>query len=255
VLNLAPNDIDAMTTLGSMRFLQGNATDGERLLHRALELNPGNANIRAELAEGLLETRRFAEAEKLLTNLDNNPAVLPQLAMCILMEGDAARANTVFSNYLKERAAANDPLLFLAEANWIALSKQPSAGVQFLAKNNFSQDDLRSLAFSQSAIWQLMDRDSAGAKKSAAMALQLAKAPVPKLFGTIAVLIADGDGDAVAWRERVNAARDPGLRLFSECAIYGSGRGVAEARDGLGRCGFARTRHACGVLRSRGTKV
>lgn len=206
VLKLAPNDLDAMTTLGSMRFLEADAQDGERLLRRALELDPDNAKTRSLLAEGLLETRRFAEAEKLFTNLDNNPAVLPDLAVCVLLAGDVGRANTVFSNYLKERAAANDPLLFLAEANWIAVSKRPGDGVQFLAKNNFSQNDLRSLALSQSTIWRLMDQDSAGAKSDAANAAQLAQAPVPKLFAAIAALVSAGDADPSQWREQVNAA-------------------------------------------------
>ena len=206
VLELAPNDVDALATLGSVRFIEGNAGDGERLLKHALELSPGNVNIRTQLAEGLFESRRFADAEKIFTGLNNNPSLLPGLALCILLEGDVARANTVFSGYLKQRASANDPLLFLAEANWIAISKQPTDGVQFLARNNLSQDDFRSLAFSQSAIWQLLDKDSAGAKKSAASALELAKAPVPKLFGTVSVLIADGDEPLTQWRERVGAA-------------------------------------------------
>ena len=174
------------------------------MLKRALELSPGNVNIRAQLAEGLLETRRFAEAEKIFTGLDNSPAVLPRLAVCRLLMGDPGRANAVFSNYLKDRAAANDPLLYLAEANWIAISKSPAEGVQYLARNNFSQDDLRSLAFSQSSVWQLMGKDSSGAKKNAALAAQSAKAPVPKLFAAIAVLMAESDEPLDQWRVLVN---------------------------------------------------
>lgn len=206
VLQVAPNDVDALATLGSERFLQGDAKDGEGLLNRALELNPGNATIRVQLAEGLLESRRFAEAEKIFTGIDNNPAVLPELAVCILLEGDVARANTVFTAYLRERAAASDTLLFLAQANWLAISKQPSEGVLFLARNHFPQDDLRSLALSQSAIWQLMDKDPPSARKNAALAEQLAKAPVPKLFGQIAALVSNGDQEMAAWRDEVNRA-------------------------------------------------
>jgi len=206
VLQLAPNDVDALATLGSERFLQNNAAEGERLLKRALELSPGNVNIRAQLAEGLLETRRFAEAEKIFTGIDNSPAVLPQLAVCSLLMGDPGRANAVFSNYLKERAAANDPLLYLAQANWIAISKSPAEGVQYLARNNFSEDDLRSLAASQSSVWQLMGKDVIGAKKNAALAVQLAKAPVPKLFAAIAILMAESDEPLDQWRAQVTGS-------------------------------------------------
>lgn len=222
LLKLAPNDIDALTSLGSVRFLAGDAAEGERLLNRALRLSPNNPNIQAQLAEGLLESRRFSDAEKLFTAVQkNNPAVTPQLAACILLEGDVARANTVFTDYLKARSAANDPVLFLAEANWVAISKRPADAVQMLAKNNFSQSDLRSLAASQSAILQLYTKDSAGAKQSAAAAFQLAQAPVPKLFAAVAVLIADGDSDPSQWRARVNASPlQPSLK--NAVLAYGS---------------------------------
>lgn len=213
VLKVAPNDVDALAAFGSDRFLENNATDGERLLNRALELRPGDAKIRAQLAEGLLETRRFAQAEKIFTGIDNNPAVLPQLAVCVLLKGDAPRAETVFSNYLKERAAANDPLLFLAQANWIAVSKSPREGVQYLARNNFAQDDLRSLACSQSAVWQLMSKDVSGARNNAALASQFAKAPVPKLFAGIAALTANSGEPSAQWRQEVNASPlDAGIK-------------------------------------------
>lgn len=206
VVAIAPNDVQALATSATDHFLQGDDGEGERLMNRALELSPGNRPLEAQLAEGLLESRRFRDAEKIFTGIDNNAAILPQLAVCILLERDVARANTVFSNYLRERAAANDTSIFLAQANWIAISKQPADAVQYLAKTNFKQDDLRSLASSQSAIWQLIDKDSAGAKQSAALAVQLATAPVPKLFGQIALLVANGDQPVAAWRDQVNAA-------------------------------------------------
>lgn len=206
VVSLAPNDVEALATSAADHFLEADAGNGERLMNRALELSPGNPALRAQLAEGLLESRRFGDAEKIFTSIDNNAAILPQLSACILLEGDLPRANTVFSNFLRGRAAANDTLIFLAQANWLAVSKQPPDGVQYLAKTNFKSDDLRSLAASQSAIWQLMDNESAAAKRNAALAAQLAKAPVPKLFGQIAVLVANGDQPLAAWRDQVNRA-------------------------------------------------
>jgi Flp pilus assembly protein TadD len=232
VLQLAPNDVDALATLGSERFIQGDAGEGERLLNRALELSPKNVTIRAQLAEGLLEAQRFPQAERMFTGIDNNPAVLPQLAVCILLEGDAARANTVFTNYLKERAAANDPLLFLAQANWIALSKSPEEGAQYLARNNFSDDNLRSLAASQSAVWELMGKDVGAAEKNATLALQFAKAPTPKLFATIANLVADSGEASEQWRQEVNAAPlDEGVKhAVLAYGLFLNGR-YAEAAD------------------------
>ncbi len=204
LLQLAPNDTDALAALGSERFLSGDASTGERLLKRALELSPGNPNARRQLAEGLFESRRFADAEKDFLGLDNNPAILPELAVCILLEGDTARADAVFDRYLALRPA-NDPFATILRGTWLALSGRRLKAIDVLNKTDFADPALRSVAFSQIAIWQLMDRDVTDAKKNATVAFESTRRP--DSLGAVAVLIVQNDLAASQWRDRVNALK------------------------------------------------
>ena len=126
LLQLAPNTADALAGLGSLRFLQGDAANGERLLGRALEVSPGNANIRQQLGRGLIESKQFAKAEKVLAGLENNPAILPTLATCVLLERDGARAQAIsdrFSQSLQPQVQG------LYRATWLALSGNAAGAI------------------------------------------------------------------------------------------------------------------------------
>ncbi len=188
-----PNDVEAMTLLGSERFLLGDASNGERLLRRALSLNPGNLNIRQQLSLGLLETKQFEAAEKALAGLEGNPSVLPELAICALLKGDLARANALFGHYVDLLQASKDQAAPLSHANWFAITQSPARAADFLAQSKFSSPDIQSVAESQSAIYALMDGNTAAAKASASAALRYAAAPVAKTFALVAALTARGD--------------------------------------------------------------
>jgi tetratricopeptide (TPR) repeat protein len=217
ILQIAPNDLDALAALGSARFLTGDRTAGQQALNRALELSPGNLNLRQQLAQGLLETRRFADAEKVLLRIDNNPAVLPALATCILLEGDVNRADVVFNRYLALRPP-NDRLAPIFRATWLAISGRAAKAIDGLQSANFDDPALRSLAESQIAILQLMVGDSAAAKRSAGLAAQLDKRPLS--FGAVTLLITHGGDSAASWRDQVSAL---GLREQPAQIVLGYG--------------------------------
>ncbi len=193
MVKLAPNDVDAVATLGSYRFLQSDSTGGEQLMRRALELSPGNVNILRQLAEGLLETRRFRDAEKVFAGLTNSPAILYELAVCILLEGDAARANAMADKF----ATSLYPDVKQAyHATWLALSGQTGKAID--AIQGF---DNRPVALIQTAMWQLMEKDFAAAKKSATLA-----AGLPSSFAALSRLLARGDEPVDRWRDEVNSS-------------------------------------------------
>lgn len=203
VLNLAPNDMNALASVGSIRFLQNDANGGSRLYASALKLSPGNLNLRRQLAEGLLETRRFTDAEKVFTGLDNNAAVLPGLAVCILLEGDLARASTVFDKFIASRAPG-DPLNPLFRAEWLALSGQVPKAIQSLQASSFNDRGIRALVLTQLTIWQLYAGDFNGAKGSARQAVQLD--PRPTSFSAYAALLAAASEPKEQWQQQVNAS-------------------------------------------------
>lgn len=205
ILHLAPNDLDALINLASDRFLQGDAA-GAALLQRASEIDPGNASIRLALAKGLLETKQFAQAEKVLAGLDGNPDVLPDLAVCLLLEGDRARADSVFAKYIDRLKQSNEPFAPIADAGWLAISGRMPQAITRLEAAQFAQPDLQSLAWSQIAIWQAAEKDTAGAKESAAQSSKLAKATIARVFAAAAALIASGDLPSGEWSARVDTA-------------------------------------------------
>ncbi len=206
LLKLAPNNLDALSSLAADRFLQQNAGAGTELLKRALAISPGNTNLQLQMAQGLFETRHFAEAEKIFISLDADLAVLPNLATCILLEGDTARANSVFATYVQRLERLGDPLAALAKAGWLAISGQMREAIAALQTAQFPQPDLQSLALSQIAIWDVAERDSKAAKQAAAEAGKLARAPIVRLFALAAALIAEGDLPPEQWEDRVNTS-------------------------------------------------
>ncbi len=257
VLNLAPNDVNALTALGSIHFLENDANGGSRLYTSALQLSPGNLNLRRQLAEGLLETRRFADAEKVFTGLDNNAAVLPGLAVCILLEGDPARASTVFDKFIASRAP-NDPLNPLFRAEWLALSGQVPKAIQSLQASSFSDAGIRGLVLAQITIWQLYAGDFNGAKASAKQAVQLD--PRPTSFSAYAALLAAASEPKELWQQQVNASplneqvKDSllGYGFFFSRTLPGGRAMLAKHCSANRQRGSESSCHACGLTRSGG---
>jgi tetratricopeptide (TPR) repeat protein len=121
VLNVAPNSVDALATLGSLRFLEGKSEEGKRLLSKAISLSPANINLELQLAQGLIAARRYAEATHILRSLGGNPASLPALAISTLLEGRTEEASKVFESFLGLLAPGSPAVAFL-RAQWKAIS-------------------------------------------------------------------------------------------------------------------------------------
>lgn len=168
VVAATPNDPDQLTTLASQRYLQGNAQEGDALIQRALRISPGNTAIRQQYVQGLVETRRFHQAEREISEVDNNPAVLPQLAFCVLLEGDPARANSIAEKFFASLQNADVRNVF--HGSWLAMSGDPEKAIAYAKQANFTDTGIRSLALSQAALWQAAAGDFADAEKLSAAA-------------------------------------------------------------------------------------
>jgi tetratricopeptide (TPR) repeat protein len=198
LVNLAPNEPDVLAALAGGLFLEGNSAEAEKFMGHALAISPGNANLRQQLALGLIETRQFAKAEKVLLGLAANPAVLSQLAVCILFEGDMSRADSVYQKFI-DSVADPDAKLFL-RASWQALTGHWHDAVQLLLGTQFADPRFRSLGRSQAVIWQLLDRNYVDAK-----ATSVGASPE-------AALLASGASSAEAWTSKLQFISDSGAR-------------------------------------------
>lgn len=208
LLKLAPNDIDTLAALGSDRFLQGDANGGKRYLERAMQLNPNNERIRQQLATGLIETKQYAAAEKLLTNPTD-------IAVCLLLQGDVARANATMDKVIA--SVGNAELKTLFRANWLAISGQMNQAIQTVDAGTFSNPVVKSAALVQKSVWEAMMRDFPQARKSAAEAQRLAgTSELPK----IGALLAKAEEPLPEWRRDVASS---GLNAGTTEALLGYG--------------------------------
>jgi len=191
---LLPNNGEALASLGSYFFLSGKVEDGEHALNRALQTNPANPRFRQQLAVGLLESRKYSAAAQVFESLAQNPgnnAVLPQLASCLLLSGNAAGANDVFAKFL--RPILNPDARLLLEASWQALTGRRSQALQALSNHRFADARVSNLAKSQMVLWQLLDKHTEAARQIAAGA--------DPLVG----VLANGAPSAAEWHSRVEA--------------------------------------------------
>lgn len=202
VLRMAPNQPDALVNLGTICFLNGDAARGTSYFERAIQLNPGNTNIQRAFAEGLIETRHFAQAEKILVDLDNNLSVLPQLAFCVWFEGDPPRANMIASRLFA--SIPNSDARTLYQAVWLQLTGQASKANDLLASAHFTQPATQAIAYSELAMWQLQTGNFPAARFWAAKAL--ATDPRPGCFGSIVTLLSAANGPADAWKQQVDSS-------------------------------------------------
>jgi cytochrome c-type biogenesis protein CcmH/NrfG len=214
VLAVAPNDIDALAILGNSHFLKGDVAGGEEALNRALQLNPANENLQNQLAMALLGAKRFADAHKILGRLGKNPASLPELASCLLLQGDAASANAAVERFLA--TVSNADLRPVLRANWQAGAGERAKAIAAMEGTQFTNKNIESLALSEAAVWRLMDKDYTGAQKTA-----LRANATPSSFSTIASLLALSNAPAEEWRKKVDAVPGANEQTKRPLLAYG----------------------------------
>lgn len=207
VLKLAPNDMSALATLGNYEIVQGSNAAGEAALRQAAALNPLNPNLHFELARGLMEVRKFKEAEGLLAGLDKNHPDSPELATCVLLEGDKTRAAGIM-----DRAMAgvdNPDMKNVLHGAWEVMSGDRQKGIDTLLTSKYQASNIQVLAFSQAAIWQMMGGDYAGVNKTfAGLPKPDPKQPVSPLPFLVS-LLADKTTPPAEWKKKIDTLPIP----------------------------------------------
>jgi hypothetical protein len=130
VLRLAPNNVEALSALGWLSFLQGKPSEGERLMGKAIGLTSQNLSLQLQLAQGLVACRRFPQAIRLLDGLSAGiPSVLPVLAEAKLLSGDVGGANAAFSRFAG-LVPPGTPARAFVEEQWKSMvdKRLPNAG-------------------------------------------------------------------------------------------------------------------------------
>ncbi len=202
LLKVAPNDIDGLSVVSGIRFLNGDVNGAVEAINRAIDLNPGNPNLKGQLAEGLVQSKRFADAEKVLVKFEKSPGALAELAIVILLEGDVNRANQTAERFFT--SVPNPDYQVLLRASWTALAGDRAKAIDMAENGKFTNVGIHGLALSEATVWRLMNKDVAGAKKTADLAAQLDNHP--SAIGTVSGLLVSGNEPPEDWRKKVDAA-------------------------------------------------
>lgn len=195
VLKLAPNDVDTLAALGTVRFLQGDTGAGRRFLERAMELSPENSKVRQDLIRGLIQTARYEDAGKLMTNSSD-------LAVCLLLQGKLPEANAMIGKAIQSLTSSDLKTLYLA--NWLATAGQLNKAIETIRSATFANTPAHSAGLVQVAIWESMTQNFAAAGKSAGQAILLSGNR--GALAMIARLLTKASEPAAEWRREVQAA-------------------------------------------------
>lgn len=207
LLKVAPNDLDALSMIGSVRFLNGDVNGGTEALNKAVRLNPGNLSLKAQLAQGLVQSGKFAEAEKILASFDKTPAALAEQAQAILLQGDVKRATDTIEKFVA--GLPNPDFQALVRATWAKLCGDQKKALALAEGTKFSKPELNSMALSEATVWLLMDKDFAGAQKLGDAA---AKASTNQI-GVVTSLLVMGNQSTQDWIKKVQTAQvNPALK-------------------------------------------
>jgi Flp pilus assembly protein TadD len=205
ILQLAPNDLNAMSTLGSYQILAGESAAGEQSLRHAVSLNPSNFGLRFQLGRGLMQLRKFKDAQTIFTAIEKNPTVYPELATCALLQGDRASSAAFSEKFIG--SVQNDELKSLLRAVWSVMSGDRQKGIDLALNSKFSTPRIQSLALTDAVIWQVMGGDFANAQKTVGLITQVAgqSQTLPQVAG----LLADKSTPPADWQNKVQQVSLP----------------------------------------------
>jgi tetratricopeptide (TPR) repeat protein len=118
VLQLAPNNVEAIELLGSALFETGEVQAGERWMRRAMELNPADQTLPLRLVQKLVAAGQFSRALEVLNPIaQSNGNLLPSVALLQLLAGKTQDANATFARFLNLIPAHSAPAQAL-QAQW-----------------------------------------------------------------------------------------------------------------------------------------
>jgi hypothetical protein len=225
---IAPNDVEVLAALGRGQFLQGNRA-GEVAIRRAMLLAGKTPQLQIALLQGLVETRQFAAAQKMLAEQPQTAASQLERAACYLLAGDAAQADTTAAAAFQ--AARDDALAPLRQAEWLA-AKGDLSGATAAASSLAQAPDERALGAAQAAIWDLSLGRRKQAQALAAASAHAAVSATVKQIATVAVLLAGSEsGTQLRTRlDQVKANRQAGDQVLAfGLFLYGDFAQAADA--------------------------
>jgi len=172
---LLPGDVQILNSLGYARGWAGDYAGAMAALQEYRTLRPNDANPLDSIGELQYTNRKFGEAAASWQQAyAKDPKFerggeLYKTAWAKFQTGDRKSADALFEQFRAARAKASDPFLPLLMADWLYRTGHMPDAVASLRKmvSENQQAALKSGAYTQLAIWDLIDGNRAEALKDA----------------------------------------------------------------------------------------
>ena len=212
VLEVEPEDVNALNQLGYAAAYAGSLDTALDALGRYQALRPAEANPLDSQGDVNLLAGRLRQAEGLyLQAAKKDPGFasggdLWKAAMARLMSGDVAGADQLAQQYIQVREAAKDPTAEYRKAEWSWISGRRKSACQRLetfarAAETGPLREYASRAYSQLAVWNLTLGDHAAAAQLAQRGALLA-GPTSTGAAMVARFLAEPTASSSEWSVR-----------------------------------------------------
>jgi tetratricopeptide (TPR) repeat protein len=209
---IEPENVALLNELGYAATYAGHFDEGVAALRKYRALSPKDANALDSMGDLNLLTNRFREAGDLYAQayrLDPNFKLNCDLfkgAVTSAMRGDLTGADELYNQYITARTVGHDTGAAFKHAEWLRLTgrrKQASAELLAYARTAEAHQDrgMAARAYSEIAIWDLMDGDRAAGQEVAQQAASLAD-PSSGTAVAIARFLAQPSASAEEWAAR-----------------------------------------------------
>ncbi|HYA16294.1 MAG TPA: tetratricopeptide repeat protein [Bryobacteraceae bacterium] len=171
-----PGDASLLNTLGYARAYAGDYQGAVQAFDRYGARRPADPNVEDSRGDLAYEFRKFRDAAShYMQAYAKDPNFLRggdlyKAAWAKFRGGDKAGADASFAQFKTAREKLNDPTFVLIEADWLYRTGRQPQAIALLRKTAADPDtaaQVRSIAFSQLAIWDLLAGDRAKAKADA----------------------------------------------------------------------------------------
>ena len=255
VLALAPHEIGSLIALAQLKLADNKTTEAISTLHDALDVDPANLQARQLLAAAFVNTNRdddavhtleelralrpedpmtlsslgelqfsigrFADAAKTFSGL-TDPSGHLLSAVSKALDGDSGGAEAEFEKFASSRGS--DPSMPLSRAAWLALTGKREQAVETLTRATYPSPDFKSLALSEAAVLQATAHNPAAASQLAEEATKLAGQPLPKIYATVANLMAHAyDSQQQIATAFASSGMDPAAQVVASGLVYYAG--------------------------------
>ncbi|MGH9631407.1 MAG: tetratricopeptide repeat protein [Bryobacteraceae bacterium] len=210
-LRIEPASIEFWNAQAYAYAYDGKFEDAVKSLEKYRELAPDDANALDSLGEVHFAFGRFDQAQRFFEQAhEKNSGLLAgghlfRAGFCAYMRGDLKQADEFFNRYAEFRESARDLLVPVREALWLHMTGRSKQAVSELEKFIAGPEvpgDAAAVARSQLALWALESGDASRARELARKGLASGSSPAARSLAEVVTFLSSRAASAADWKSR-----------------------------------------------------